>query len=72
MFVCPGKGVRQEIPSMPGNFRLSVDELVPEVKEIDALGIPAIILFGIPETRHIPRKGSFSARFAQSRARNLV
>jgi len=51
LFVCPGERVREEIPSMPGNFRLSVDELVSEVRQIDALGIPAVILFGIPERK---------------------
>lgn len=47
-FVVPGKGIRQEIPSMPGNFHLSIDELVKEVEEIHNLNIPAILLFGIP------------------------
>jgi len=48
LFVQPGEGVRQEIPSMPGNYRLSVDELVKEAVQVEKLGIPAIILFGIP------------------------
>lgn len=47
-FVVPGKGIRQEIPSMPGNFYLSIDELVDEVEEIHNLNIPAILLFGVP------------------------
>jgi porphobilinogen synthase len=51
LFVVHGRGVREEIAPMPGNFRLSVDELVKEVKEIAALGIPGIILFGIPEAK---------------------
>ncbi|MBW1645887.1 MAG: porphobilinogen synthase [Deltaproteobacteria bacterium] len=49
LFVCPGDGVRKEIASMPGNYQLSIDMLVKEVEEVAALGIPAIILFGIPE-----------------------
>ncbi len=49
LFVVEGKGVKNPIPSMPGNFQLSIDLLVEEVKEVHALGIPAIILFGIPE-----------------------
>lgn len=49
LFVCPGDGVRREIVSMPGNFQLSVDELVLEAEKLVGLGIPAIILFGIPE-----------------------
>jgi porphobilinogen synthase len=49
LFVVHGTGIRQEIAPMPGNYRLSVDQLTKEVKEIAALGIPAVILFGIPE-----------------------
>ncbi len=51
LFVRPGRDLKNEIPSMPGNFQMSVDWLVEEAKEIAALGIPAIILFGIPETK---------------------
>ncbi|MEW6619737.1 MAG: porphobilinogen synthase [bacterium] len=47
-FVVHGKGIRQEIPSMPGNFHLSVDELLKEVEQIVSLNIPAILLFGLP------------------------
>ena len=49
LFVVPGTNIREEIPSMPGVFHLSVDELVKEVEEVAALEIPAVILFGIPE-----------------------
>jgi len=48
MFAAAGKRIRKEIPSMPGIFQLSVENLVREVKEVKALGIPAILLFGIP------------------------
>jgi porphobilinogen synthase len=51
MFVCEGKGVRQEISSMPGINRCSVDELLKDVKECQSLGIPAVILFGIPDKK---------------------
>jgi porphobilinogen synthase len=51
LFVCPGKGVRREIPSMPGQFHLSVDELAREATEIAGLGIPGVILFGLPEKK---------------------
>jgi porphobilinogen synthase len=50
-FVVHGRQVRREISSMPGNFQLSVDELVKEVKEVAALGIPGVILFGLPATK---------------------
>jgi porphobilinogen synthase len=48
LFVTAGKGVRREVPSMPGVFQLSVENLVKEAKEAGSLGIPAILLFGIP------------------------
>ncbi len=48
LFVCPGEGVRKEIRSMPGVFNLSVDEVVREAREAKSLGIPAVILFGLP------------------------
>lgn len=49
LFVIPGEGKVEEIRSMPGVFRFSIDELVKECKEVAALGIPAVILFGIPD-----------------------
>src|SRR5262245_3675338 len=51
LFVCPGHGVRKEIRSMPGVFNLSIDEAVKEVQEAKTLGIPAVILFGLPEKK---------------------
>ena len=51
LFVTHGRGVTTPIPSMPGQFQLSIDTLVGEVKKIRGLGIPAILLFGIPETK---------------------
>jgi porphobilinogen synthase len=51
LFVKPGKNVREEIPSMPGVFRLSVDQLAAEAKECLELGIRAVILFGLPDKK---------------------
>lgn len=48
MFIVNGSNVKSEIKSMPGNYHLSIDKLVEEVKEISELGIPAVLLFGIP------------------------
>src|SRR5947209_14021428 len=48
LFVRPGRGVKKEIPSMPGNYQLSVDCLVQEVGQAVDLGLKAFILFGIP------------------------
>jgi porphobilinogen synthase len=53
LFVCPGTKVKDEIKSMPGNFRWSVDLLVEECKAAHGLGIPAVILFGIPEKKDL-------------------
>jgi len=51
LFVSYGKGIKNPISSMPGHFQFSVDNLAVEAKEIKDLGIPAVILFGIPETK---------------------
>jgi porphobilinogen synthase len=51
LFVVHGSGVRMEISSMPGCFRVSVDELVREAAEVRDLGIPGILLFGLPESK---------------------
>jgi porphobilinogen synthase len=48
MFVVEGEGVKEEIPSMPGQFRFSIDELLKEVAGYEALGLKSILLFGIP------------------------
>ena len=49
LFVVPGTGIRNPVGSMPGVFQLSIDELVKEAAAAHALGVPAVILFGIPE-----------------------
>ncbi len=51
LFVRPGEGVRRPIASMPGNFQCSVDELVADCREAAGLGIPAVLLFGIPSSK---------------------
>jgi porphobilinogen synthase len=59
LFVCPGKKVRQEIRSMPGQFNLSVDELVAEAAEAHAVGVPGVILFGLPESKDERASGAW-------------
>lgn len=49
LFVTYGEGIRREVSSMPGCFQESIDEILKTAKEVHSLGIPAIILFGIPE-----------------------
>lgn len=51
LFVRPGSGVKNEIKSMPGNYQYSVDTLAEEAKSIEQAGVPAVILFGIPESK---------------------
>ena len=60
LFVVPGEGVRKEISSMPGVFNLSVDELVKECREVKKLGLPAVILFGIPEAKDEAGSGAYA------------
>jgi porphobilinogen synthase len=51
MFVCPGTKVREQIHSMPGIYRQSADQIVEECREVAALGISGVVLFGLPETK---------------------
>ena len=51
LFVCPGSRVRREIVAMPGNYNMSIDQVVEECRGIKSLGIPAIILFGLPPAK---------------------
>jgi porphobilinogen synthase len=60
LFVCPGTGVRKEVRSMPGVFNLSVDEAVKEVREVQALGVPSVILFGLPEKKDEVATGAWT------------
>jgi len=60
LFVCPGEGVRKEVKSMPGVFNLSVDEAVKEARETASLGVPAVILFGLPETKDDVATGAWA------------
>jgi len=60
LFVCPGTQVKDEIKSMPGNYRWSVDRLVEECKSAQDLGVPAVILFGIPESKDEVGSGAYA------------
>jgi porphobilinogen synthase len=60
MFVCPGEGIRKEVRSMPGVFNLSVDEAVKEAQEVHSLGVPAVILFGLPDKKDEVATGAWS------------
>ncbi|HEX9777607.1 MAG TPA: porphobilinogen synthase [Geopsychrobacteraceae bacterium] len=60
LFSAFGRGIRREIPSMPGIFQLSIENLVTEAREAHQLGIPAVILFGIPEQKDALGSDSYS------------
>jgi porphobilinogen synthase len=60
IFVCPGEGIRKEVRSMPGVFNLSVDEAVKEAEQVYSLGVPAVILFGLPEKKDDVATGAWS------------
>jgi porphobilinogen synthase len=60
LFVTPGKGLRKEVRSMPGVCNLSVDEAVKEAREAHSLGVPAIILFGLPEKKDEVATGAWA------------
>jgi len=51
LFVVPGEGVRREIGAMPGCHQTSVDELLVDCRELDRVGVPAVILFGLPASK---------------------
>jgi porphobilinogen synthase len=59
LFVCPGEGIKREIGAMPGNYQMSVDELVKECVEVHALGIGGVILFGLPESKDEMASGAY-------------
>lgn len=60
LFVCPGEGIKREISSMPGNYQLSVDELVKEANEAKSLGVGGVILFGLPESKDETASGAYA------------
>jgi len=68
LFVCPGTRVRREISSMPGVFQLSADQIAEECREVESLGIPGVILFGLPEKKDAQGKSSLLADGVVQRA----
>ncbi|HET9783453.1 MAG TPA: porphobilinogen synthase [Terriglobales bacterium] len=60
LFVVPGQGVKREISSLPGQYHLSLDRLVEEARAIHDLGIPAVLLFGIPESKDADGSGAWA------------
>jgi porphobilinogen synthase len=72
MFVCPGQGVRNPIGSMPGVAQQSVDKFLEECREVEQLGIPGIILFGIPDKKDARGSEAYAADGVVQRAIEAV
>jgi porphobilinogen synthase len=72
LFVCPGEGVRKPIGSMPGVFNLSIDRLIDEARDAHSLGIPAVILFGLPERKDEQASGAWEDDGIVQRATRAV
>jgi porphobilinogen synthase len=68
MFACPGNKVRVEVNSMPGVYQQSVDQIVQECREVADLGIPAVILFGLPEHKDELGSEAYDANGAVQRS----
>jgi len=68
LFAIPGKGVRQAIASMPGVERLSVDQLVEEARMLHGLGIPSLLVFGLPESKDAQGSGAWDPQGPVARA----
>jgi porphobilinogen synthase len=68
MFVCPGTAVRKEVSSMPGIHQQSADRILEECREVEALGLPGVILFGLPESKDARGSLSTSAHGVVQRA----
>ena len=72
MFVCPGTGVRKEVRSMPGVSNLSVDQAVEEARQAHSLGIPSIILFGLPDKKDEVASGAWAEDGIVQRAARAI
>ena len=70
LFVVPGDGVRRPVSSMPGVDQVSADELAAEARELAALGVKAVLLFGIPSAKDAQRRRELMRRTASSRTRS--
>ena len=72
LFIVEGKGIKEEIASMPGIFRYSADKLSPEIEEIAGLKIPAVLLFGIPQEKDETASAAYNPKGAVQHAIRLI
>lgn len=72
LFVCPGEGVQHDIAAMPDIYQMSVDRVVVECREVAALGIPGVLLFGLPEAKDAAGSGAYAADGIVQRAARAI
>lgn len=72
IFVCPGENVRREIPSMPGQYNLSIDQAVEVAREAERAGVGGLMLFGIPESKDDAGSGAYAADGIVQRALRAI
>ena len=72
LFAVPGNNIAKEVISMPGIFQLSIDKIVNEAKMVRDLGIPAIILFGVPEEKNSEATGAWGKEGIVQRATEAI
>ena len=72
LFACPGEGVKKEVGAMPGNYQMSVDRIVAECREVQSLGIPGVILFGLPESKDTEASGAYDEDGIVQRATRAI
>ncbi|MGM0940396.1 MAG: porphobilinogen synthase [Bacillota bacterium] len=72
LFVIEGENIKNEVPSMPGVYQVSLDLLLGEVKEIDQLGIKALMLFGVPKDKDEQGTGAFTDQGIVQEATRLI
>ena len=72
IFVVPGINIRKEIPSLPGQYHLSADQALETAKQAAALGIPAVLLFGLPEYKDAKGSSAWDMKSPVQRAMMLI
>ena len=72
LFIMDGKGIKEEITSMPGIFKYSADRLSPEIEEVAGLKIPAVLLFGIPQDKDEAASAAYNPEGAVQQAIRLI
>lgn len=72
MFIIEGRDIKNEVPSMPGVFQLSLDKLTEEIKEIQALQIKAVMLFGVPTEKDAEGTGAYADEGIVQQATRLI